>query len=66
MMRNNERNKILLFALVALAAIYTGNSLVRAQNQRHSGTEATGQACRNDDSGLQPSLTLPDSPRRLM
>ena len=45
--------KTLLSALVALAAMYMGCSLAPAQNQPHRGAEAKGQACPNDDSGLQ-------------
>src|SRR6266481_1999252 len=45
--------KTLLSALVALAAMYMCSSLAPAQNQPHRGAEAKGQACPNDDSGLQ-------------
>jgi glucose/arabinose dehydrogenase/mono/diheme cytochrome c family protein len=52
-MRNYIKNKTLLPALIALAAMYLGSSLAPAQNQPNPGTEAKGQACPNDDSGLQ-------------
>src|SRR5467141_3408032 len=52
-MRNNEKNRTLLSALVALAAMCTGCSLAPAQSQPHPGAEATSQACPSDDSGLQ-------------
>src|SRR5260370_20701143 len=45
--------KILLPALVALAAMYMGSSLAPAQNQPNPRAEAKGEACPNDDSGLQ-------------
>src|SRR5258708_14926202 len=45
--------KILLSALVALAAMYMGSSLAPAQNQPNPRAEAKGEACPNDDSGLQ-------------
>jgi len=45
--------KTLLPALVALAAMYMGSSLAPAQNQPNPRAEAKGEACPNDDSGLQ-------------
>ncbi len=45
--------KKLLPAVVALAALYLGNSLLSAQNQSKAAAGATGQACPNDDSGLK-------------
>ena len=52
-MRNNAKNRTLLSALVALAAMYTGCSLAPAQSQPHPGAEAKSQACPSDDSGLK-------------
>jgi glucose/arabinose dehydrogenase/mono/diheme cytochrome c family protein len=52
-MRNNVKNKTLLFALIAFTGMCTGCSLTPAQNQFHSGASAEGQACPNDDSGLK-------------
>jgi glucose/arabinose dehydrogenase/mono/diheme cytochrome c family protein len=52
-MPNNVRNRTLLSALVALIATYAGSSSAPAQNQPHSGTEAEGHACPDDDSGLK-------------
>jgi glucose/arabinose dehydrogenase/mono/diheme cytochrome c family protein len=52
-MRNNEKNRTPLSALVALAAMCTGCSLAPAQSQPHRGAEATNQACPSDDSGLK-------------
>jgi glucose/arabinose dehydrogenase/mono/diheme cytochrome c family protein len=52
-MRNNAKNRTLLSALVALAAMYTGCSLAPAQSQPHPGEEAMSQACPSDDSGLK-------------
>jgi hypothetical protein len=52
-MRNNLKNKALLFGLIALAAIYTGSLLAPAQSQPHPSAESKGQACPNDDSGLK-------------
>src|SRR5260370_11721124 len=45
--------KILLPALVARGAMYMGSALAPAQNQPNPRAEAKGQACPNDDSGLQ-------------
>jgi glucose/arabinose dehydrogenase/mono/diheme cytochrome c family protein len=45
--------KILLSALVALAAVCVGSSLAPAQKQSNAAAEAKSQACPNDDSGLQ-------------
>ena len=45
--------KKLLPAVVALAALYVGNSLLSAQNQSKAAAGATSQACPNDDSGLK-------------
>jgi glucose/arabinose dehydrogenase/mono/diheme cytochrome c family protein len=52
-MRNNAKNRTLLSALVALAAMYTGCSLAPAQSQSHPSEEAKSQACPSDDSGLK-------------
>ena len=52
-MRINVRNKTLLSALAALAAVYMGSSLAPAQNQPPPVAEAKGQACPNDESGLK-------------
>src|SRR6267142_1603250 len=52
-MRNNAKNRTLLSALVALAAMHTGWSLAPAQGQPHPGAEAKSQACPSDDSGLK-------------
>jgi len=52
-MKLSNSFKTLLSALVALAAMYMGTSLAPAQNQSNPGAEAKGQACPNDDSGLQ-------------
>jgi len=52
-MRNSAKNRTLLSALVALAAMYTGCSLAPAQTQPHPGAEAKSQACPSDDSGLK-------------
>src|ERR1700724_2989643 len=52
-MGNNAKNRTILSALVALAAMYTGCSLAPAQSQPHSGAEALSQACPSDDSGLK-------------
>src|SRR5258708_18172751 len=45
--------KTLLSALVALAAMGIGGSLVPAQNESNPAAEAKSQACPNDDSGLK-------------
>ena len=45
--------KKLLPAVVALAALYVGSSLLSAQNQSKAAVGATSQACPNDDSGLK-------------
>jgi glucose/arabinose dehydrogenase/mono/diheme cytochrome c family protein len=55
-MWNNVKNKTLLSALIALAAMSIGSSLAPAQNQPIPGAETKAQACPNDDSGLK----LPD------
>ena len=52
-MRNNVKNKTLLSALVALAALCLGSSLAPARNQSNPAAEAKSQACPNDDSGLK-------------
>jgi glucose/arabinose dehydrogenase/cytochrome c5 len=52
-MRKNVRNKTLLSALVALAAVCLGSSLAPAHNQSNSAAEAKGQACPNDESALK-------------
>jgi glucose/arabinose dehydrogenase/mono/diheme cytochrome c family protein len=52
-MRNNAKNRTLMSALVALAAMYTGCSLAPAQSQPHPDAEAKSQACPSDDSGLK-------------
>jgi glucose/arabinose dehydrogenase/mono/diheme cytochrome c family protein len=52
-MRNNLKNKTLLFGLIALAAIQSGSLLAPAQGQPHPRAESKGQACPNDDSGLK-------------
>ena len=52
-MPNKVRNKTLLSALTAVAAVYAGCSSTPAKTQLHSGREATSQACPNDDSGLK-------------
>jgi hypothetical protein len=52
-MRINVKNKTLLSALAALAAIYMGSSLAPAQNQPPPVAEAKGHACPNDESGLK-------------
>jgi len=52
-MRNNVKNKTLLSALVALAALCLGSSLAPAHNQSNLAAEAKSQACPNDDSGLK-------------
>src|SRR5438477_12091393 len=46
-------NKVLLSAVVALAAMYMGSSSAPAQNQPHPTAEAKGEACPNDNSGLK-------------
>ncbi len=51
-MRNNLKNKTLLSALVALAAVWLGSSSAPAHNQSNPAAEAKSQACPNDDSGL--------------
>src|ERR1700704_500244 len=45
--------KTLSSAVVALAAMCMGSSLALDQNQSNPAAEAKGQACPNDDSGLQ-------------
>ena len=45
--------KTLLFALVALAAMYIGSSLAPTRSQSNLAAEAKSQACPSDDSGLQ-------------
>ncbi len=52
-MQNNAKNRTLMSALVALAAMYTGCSLAPAQSQPHPDAEAKSQACPSDDSGLK-------------
>src|SRR6202790_3794915 len=52
-MLNNVRNKILLPALVALAAMCMGSSMAPAQNHSNPAAVAKSQACPNDDSGLK-------------
>src|ERR1700676_4168506 len=52
-MRNNVRNKTLLSALVALAAMCMGISLAPAQNHSNPAVGAKSKACPNDDSGLK-------------
>jgi glucose/arabinose dehydrogenase/mono/diheme cytochrome c family protein len=52
-MRNKVRNKTLLSALVALAAMCMGISLAPAQNHSNPAAGAKSQACPNDDSGLK-------------
>jgi hypothetical protein len=52
-MRNNVKNKTLLSALVALAALCLGSLLAPAHNQSNPAADAKSQACPNDDSGLK-------------
>src|ERR1700691_2067094 len=57
-MRNQMMQKIFLWALVALATIAVGVSLVRAEKMRaekqsNAGTGSGSQACPNDNSGLK-------------
>ncbi|HEY6291408.1 MAG TPA: c-type cytochrome [Terriglobia bacterium] len=54
-MRLSGLRKILLPALVAVAALCVGGSWAPAQSQSNPGAETKTQACPNDDSGL----TLP-------
>jgi hypothetical protein len=60
-MRINVKNKTLLSALAALAAIYMGSSLAPAQNQPPPVAEAKGHACPNDESGLKSDTPPPRS-----
>ena len=52
-MRNDQRNRTLLSALVALTAVGLGSLLAPAHNQSNPAAEAKSQACPNDDTGLQ-------------
>ena len=52
-MRNNLKDKTLLSALIALAAIYVGSLLAPAQSQPHPRADSKDQACPSDDSGLK-------------
>ena len=54
-MRNRVMNRILLSALVAVAAISVAGFSMLAQKQSGQSAKASGQTCPNDDSGL----TLP-------
>src|SRR5260370_31378214 len=47
------KNKPLLFAVAALAAMYMGSSLAPAQSQSHPVAAAKGEVCPNDESGLK-------------
>ncbi len=47
------KNKTLLFAVAALAAMYMGSSLAPAQSQSHPVAAAKGEVCPNDESGLK-------------
>ena len=51
-MRNQVVKKTLLFALVALAAMFLGGSLLPAQKQSDQIAKASTQECPHDDSGL--------------
>jgi hypothetical protein len=48
--------KSLAYALVALATIYVGVSLMRASNRLNAGARLDGRTCPSNDSGLK----LPD------
>src|SRR5260221_10201059 len=52
-MRISKPFKILFAALVALAVMYAGSSLAPAESQPKPATEAKGEACPNDESGLK-------------
>ena len=52
-MRLSNPFKILLSALVLLAAMYGGSSLAPAKNQPNLAVEDKGQACPNDESSLK-------------
>jgi len=52
-MRNNIKNKTLLFALLPIAAACWGSSWAPAHNPYNPAAEAKREACPNDDSGLK-------------
>jgi glucose/arabinose dehydrogenase/mono/diheme cytochrome c family protein len=52
-MWNNLKSRILLSALILLAAMYAGSSSAPAKNRPQPGPDAKRQACPNVDSGLK-------------